>query len=126
LADLDLLPSAFEDASVQAAVLGIRVKDTSRYGTFQLGPEGDLKCFSEKRSGSGLINAGVYFLRGNLPAKFPTYRPLSFEMDVFPHLLAQGVKIQVCSVDTPFLDIGTEDTLNQADEFITLHQGSFL
>lgn len=126
LANFDLLYSAFDDATVEAAVLGVRMKDTSRYGGLQVDREGRLKGFSEKRSGSGLINAGVYLLRGNLPAKFPSYRPLSFEMDVFPYLLAENSKIHVCSVDAAFLDIGTEETLRQADDFISTHRELFV
>jgi NDP-sugar pyrophosphorylase family protein len=72
-----------------------------------------------------LINAGVYLFCSNLITQFPPHRPLSLETDVFPYLLTQGIKIQVCSATGPFLDIGTEETFRQADDFITSNMGRF-
>jgi len=125
LADLDPLYKTLEDPTVQAAVLGLRVEDSSRYGGLQIDGYSRLQCFNEKQPGFGLINAGVYLLRGNLTTRFPSYRPLSFEKDVFPCLLSEKVKIRVFSVDAPFLDIGTEEALRLADDFISSHQKRF-
>ena len=38
--------------------------------------------------------------------------------DIFPTLLQQNIKIKVCEVQSPFLDIGTPETLMQAEKFI--------
>jgi len=45
----------------------------------------------------------------------------SFEHDVFPALLARGARIAVRVCDAPFIDIGTEDSLAQADAFVQAH-----
>ena len=118
LADLRPLLEALQDASVDAALLGVRVADASRFGTLQVGADGALLGFAEKHPGAGLVNGGVYLFRRRAVARFPAKRPLSFEYDVFPALVSQGISIKVVSCEAPFLDIGTEESLAQADEFI--------
>lgn len=101
-----------------AALFGLEVVDATRFGTLKLSKEGLLESFSEKRTGSGLINAGVYWLSRDCRAKFPSKRPLSFETDVFPELLVKGMRIGVLPVSVPFIDIGTPATLEQANDFV--------
>ena len=125
LADLNSMYAALKDPAVQAVVVGVRIADTSRYGSLELG-EGDLlRGFLEKRCGSGLINAGMYLFRDNLIDQFPAYRPLSFEMDVFPYFLTRQIKIRLWPVTAPFLDIGTEETIKQAEDFISSNMVHF-
>ena len=118
LAQLDGLRSAFKDPAVDAAILGVWVADAGRYGTLVCGADGALTGFAEKRPGVGLVNAGVYLLRRSVISRFPDHVPLSLECDVFPLLLRQGVRVLVVPCDCPFLDIGTESTLTQADPFV--------
>jgi D-glycero-alpha-D-manno-heptose 1-phosphate guanylyltransferase len=118
LTDLSPLMHALDDRTVDAALLGVRVADASRYGTLQVGADGALLGFAEKHPGAGLVNGGVYLFRRATVARFPAKRPLSFEYDVFPSLVFQNVKIRVVNCAAQFLDIGTEETLAQADEFI--------
>lgn len=118
LAALSPLFTALKDSTVQAAVMGVQVADASRFGTLCVTPAGDLQGFEEKRPGEGLVNGGVYLFRRSCIARFPDRMPLSFEYDVFPALLAEGAKIRVIPYDAPFLDIGTEASLGQADGFI--------
>ena len=49
---------------------------------------------------------------------FSNQIPLSLERDVFPALTSAGALIKVLPMDTPFLDIGTPETLPAADPFI--------
>jgi NDP-sugar pyrophosphorylase family protein len=65
-----------------------------------------------------VISAGVYLLRSSLLEAFPAGTPLSFERDVFPDLIRRGVHLQVCSAKVPFIDIGTPESLPQAEAFI--------
>ncbi len=51
--------------------------------------------------------------------------PLSFEQEVFPQLIAQGVVLKVCAVDAPFLDIGTPESLRQAESFVQENRAQF-
>ena len=116
LADLKTLFEAARESD--GAILGVRVADASRYGTLKRGADGRLLGFDEKRPGSGVVNAGVYLFPRATIGKFPAKRPLSFEYDVFPALIAAQATIRAVSCDAPFLDIGTEAALAQAGGFV--------
>jgi D-glycero-alpha-D-manno-heptose 1-phosphate guanylyltransferase len=118
LAELAPVYAALDDSTVDGALVAVRLSDSSRYGTLQIDDNGMLVGFAEKRPGAGYINAGLYFFRRGTIAHLPERKPLSFEYDVFPSLLAAGARIQVIATDAPFLDIGTEPSLAQADAFI--------
>ena len=49
----------------------------------------------------------------------PRVLALSFEYDIFPLLLQQKICLKVHPVEAPFLDIGTPDSLAQAESFIS-------
>jgi NDP-sugar pyrophosphorylase family protein len=108
----------FTNEEIDGAILGIEVEDASRYGLLEFDQDNFLQKFVEKRPGSGIINGGVYLFRSHLLQQFPLKRPLSFEEDVFPTLLDDQIKIKVHVVNAPFLDIGTPQSLPQADDFI--------
>lgn len=108
-----------------AALLALWMEDAARYGSLDVSEAGDLIGFREKRPGPSWINGGVYFVRDELLARFPKKRPLSWETDVFPHLLETGVGIAVSRARAPFLDIGLPETLAQAESFIRENAPSF-
>ncbi len=117
VADLSDLLAALDDPTVAGAILGVRVKDASRYGKIEATAAGRLAGFREKSPGSGLINAGIYAFRHDIIESFPSKIPLSFEVDVFSQLLNR-YKIAVVQCSGPFLDIGTEESLREAEAFI--------
>lgn len=104
-----------------ATILGLEVSDTARYGSLSLDESGSLTAFNEKRAGSGIVNAGVYWFSRAALDLFPKRRPLGFEREVFPRLLEKGASIGVIRVVAPFIDIGTPQSLAQAAEFVTSH-----
>jgi D-glycero-alpha-D-manno-heptose 1-phosphate guanylyltransferase len=108
--------------AVSGVVLGLEMEDAARYGSLDLGDgDGDrLLGFREKRPGRAVINAGVYCFRRSLLDLFPAGEPLSMETQVFPALLASGARMEVERVPaaTPFLDMGTPESLAQLDAFI--------
>lgn len=126
LADLQPMLDMAAKGEAEAVILGLHAADSSRYGSLQADSEGRLVKFSEKHPGRGLINAGVYLFTAGLLQQFPSTRPLSFETAVFPALLAAGARIVVSSTSAPFLDIGTEETLPCAGQFVTTNRGYFL
>ena len=80
--------------------------DISRYGTVELNPDGTIRLFREKASGTtGLINGGVYlinrdaFLKENFETKF------SFEDDYLAKYLDKHT-ISGLVQDEYFIDIG--------------------
>lgn len=119
------LVDALHEGDTEASLLGLSLPDTSRYGTLEVDARRRLVAFREKRPGAGLINAGVYGFIGATLKRQPDRRPLSFELDVFPDLAARG-RVAVSSADAPFLDIGTPETLAQAERFIAENQIHFL
>ena len=116
--DLTSLADALGTKS-DGAILGVEMDDAARYGSLEFDTERRLTQFAEKRPGAGVINAGVYLLRASTLERFPAKRPLSFEVDVFPELIAGGGEFKVATVRTPFLDIGTPESLAQAESFVT-------
>ena len=118
LGDLAGAIAAIAQPGVDGVVLGVEVEDTSRYGSLAVDAEGRLLGFHEKRPGRGWINGGVYFFRRATLERFPRKEPLSMETDVFPALLAGGTDLRVVGVRAPFLDIGTPESVRQAEEFV--------
>jgi len=111
--------------AVAGVLVGCVVADASRYGTVAIGPTGELQGFAEKRPGKGVINAGVYLLRDSLVRELDSRTPLSFEQDVFPQLTQRGALLRVFTVASPFLDIGTPESLRQAQSFIEQNRTQF-
>lgn len=124
-ANLSLATAELDNPAVAGVVIGCEVADASRYGTLAIGPAAELRGFTEKRPGKGVINAGAYLLRDSLVRLFPGTLPLSFEQEVFPRLIAQGTLLKVCAVGAPFLDIGTPESLRQARSFIEQNRAQF-
>jgi D-glycero-alpha-D-manno-heptose 1-phosphate guanylyltransferase len=126
-ADLKPALELIAEPEVEAVVVGIEMPDTSRYGTLRFDCTGQLLHFGEKEPGYGVINAGIYLFKDEALQKFPSAKnnSLSFERDVFPVLLNKQTKIQVCVVSGPFLDIGTPESVTQADAFIKGNLNAF-
>jgi NDP-sugar pyrophosphorylase family protein len=123
--DLAEATGVLGDDSVSGVIFGRELPDASRYGTLVSDAGGRLVCFAEKRPGRGVINSGIYVLRDSLLVKFGAKRPLSLEQDVFPALTGGGVSLRVLTMNAPFLDIGTPETLPQADLFIRQNLSRF-
>jgi D-glycero-alpha-D-manno-heptose 1-phosphate guanylyltransferase len=121
LADLGPAWAASEPDEVDGVVLGAAVSDAARYGTLEVDAGGRLTAFREKVTGRGIVNAGIYVLRRRLLERFPARRPLSLEREALPALLAEGAHLRVVACDAPFLDIGTPESLAQAEPFIARH-----
>jgi len=124
-ADLATMARALDDAAVAGVMLGRDVPDASRYGTLVSDATGDLLRFAEKQPGRGVISAGVYLLRHSTLDAFPDRSPLSFETEVFPALLARRARLRVVVTSAPFLDVGTPETLPQAEAFIRANLEQF-
>jgi NDP-sugar pyrophosphorylase family protein len=109
-----------------AVIVGQRVGDRSLYGSLECDKSGMLVRFCEKEKGEGLINAGVYIFPRSSLKNFPSKKPLSFEHDVFPSFVQKRMKIKVFIVDAPFIDIGTPETIREAELFIKKHRIKFI
>lgn len=108
-ADFSAMEAAACDApeGVSAVIAVKRMRDFERYGTVDVGADGALTAFHEKRPcEEGLINAGVYLLLrdalNNMPVKF------SLESDYFERVVGEGA---LRAVECPggFIDIGVPE-----------------
>ena len=124
-ANLAGIAAELADPAVRGVVVGCAVPDASRYGTLAISPEGRLRGFVEKKPGKGVINAGVYLLRDSLIRELPAAAPLSFELDLFPRLIREKVVLKAVSLESPFLDIGTPESLRQAEAFVEQNRAEF-
>lgn len=115
-----------KDPAISGGLLGVDVPDTARYGSLSLNEAGHLASLREKVPGSGLINGGVYLFRTSILRALGQARPLSMERDVIPRLIATGEKLAVIPLgESPFIDIGTPETLAEAEEFVRAHLGTW-
>ncbi len=126
LAELTSLSTHLSDPAISGVLVGLEVDDASRYGSIACDEKGLLVGFEEKRPGKGIINGGIYLLRHSLLKDFPSKSPLSFEKEVFPDLLNKGFCLKAQTVKAPFLDIGTPESLTQAEGFIVQNLLSLL
>jgi D-glycero-alpha-D-manno-heptose 1-phosphate guanylyltransferase len=96
----------------------VKVDDASRYGTVELGSDGRITAFREKRpeGGPGYINAGVYLLRREMLEQIPG-GPTSIERDLFPRWLTQ-YKVMGWVTDGAFIDIGIPSDYERSHEFM--------
>ncbi len=95
-----------------------RVPDAGRFGTVRSEEDGRILSFDEKqgRAEPGWINAGIYLLTRDLLSSLPATGAVSIERDAFPHWIERG--LGGFRVEAPFLDIGTPETLAQAEAFL--------
>jgi D-glycero-alpha-D-manno-heptose 1-phosphate guanylyltransferase len=101
----------------QASVALTQVADVGRYGKVVISDNQAVCEFTEKGMdhGPGWINAGVYILKKTLLESLPSGTPCSMEHDFFPDLIGKG--LYGFPATGEFLDIGTPDTYQQAENF---------
>jgi len=126
LADLSPAFEMVRNDHYDAVIIGRKVKDRSCYGSLECDENGMLVQFREKEKGEGLINAGIYIFSRSSLTNFPLKRPLSFEYDVFPFFVQKGMKIRVLKTKAAFIDIGTQESVREAETFIKKHRVKFI
>jgi len=90
-----------------------KVPDAARYGTVHMDGDHRVVGFSEKTRAAapGVINGGVYVFNRAVLDQMPQ-GPASFEKDVFPRVLEQGV--YALEQHGMFIDIGTPEDYARA------------
>jgi mannose-1-phosphate guanylyltransferase len=115
--DLTAVRVSHERRGARATLTLIEVEDPSAYGLVLTEPDGRVTDFLEKPEAPipgrpSLINAGAYVLEREVLDLVPTGRAVSFEHEVFPALVGQG--LYGCAVEGYWLDIGTPDRFLEA------------
>jgi len=113
LTDLDIaaLFSYHMEKKATVTITLTPVEDPTAYGLVPLHPDGRIKEFLEKPSWdqvvTNLINAGTYVIDPKVFQQVPPNQNYSFERELFPSLLEQGVPMYGFPSDCYWLDLGT-------------------
>lgn len=108
------------DPQIDGILFATTLPNAGRFGRLAL-ENNQLVEFKEKEAGSGPINAGIYLLRSKLLREIASEKNVSLERDCFPAWLKQGKHFHVIVSKAPFLDLGSQDGLKQAEQFFDEH-----
>lgn len=97
-----------------AALVAVAVDCADRYGRVVV-DGGRVHAFEEKRAGLGAatVNGGIYMLSEAVIGEIAGRGESSLERETLPRLAAAG-RLGAWTVDAPFIDIGTPDSLSAA------------
>jgi D-glycero-alpha-D-manno-heptose 1-phosphate guanylyltransferase len=103
-----------------ASIVLVRVDNVGRYGKVVFNEkDGRILSFDEKCHGSGVgwINAGIYLLSNEILKYLKKNTSTSLEKNLFPSLIGKGL-YGYCSKGN-FIDIGTQESLVEAESFFS-------
>lgn len=113
--DIEAMERSMSEQEADLVMTVRSMEDTKRYGLVDVNDEGLVRGFHEKAAGSaGLINAGVYLIRHDLPRRFPFAGAFSLETDL---LQARCSSLRIAALPTHgyFVDIGVPDDYERAN-----------
>jgi mannose-1-phosphate guanylyltransferase len=119
--DLDALMASHRDSGRLVTMVVTRVEDGRRYGRVRVDHDA-VTGFAEKdpqAEGPALVNAGVYLFSGELLDRVSAGDAVSLEHDVFARM-APG-SIAAFASSGRFVDIGTPESLRQANSADDIH-----
>ena len=110
LTDIDLSAELAQhtDTGARATLALYPVDDTASYGVVPTDADGRVEAFLEKSDGeapTNRINAGAYVIERGVIESIPAGRPVSFEREVFPQLVGEGLYGYLA--EGYWIDIGT-------------------
>lgn len=106
-----------EEAPDADIVLAVReVADRARYGGVRTDGNRLLGLEEKLLAGPGLVNAGVYIVRADLPRRRPMPAAFGLEQEVLAR--PEGLDIRVHRTAVPFLDIGTPADFVAAQDLV--------
>src|SRR5262249_40940543 len=112
-------------APVDGGLIGVAVEDAARYGSLAIGEGDRLTGFREKIPGPGVANGGLYLFRTALLRAHHRPGPFSIEYELIPQMIHAGACLRVvCPAEPAFIDIGTPESLSEAERFVETHLGS--
>lgn len=120
---LALLRRRHRETAAAVTLALAKLREPGRYGHVVLAVDGRLTGFLPPATevGESLANGGVYVCRRDALARFETASggTLSLEHEVFPALLAAGVRLAGAVWDGKFLDIGLPEDYRAAAALLT-------
>jgi mannose-1-phosphate guanylyltransferase len=123
--DLSALLRAHEETGARATIALIEVDDPSAYGLVLTDADGRITDFIEKpdrsSQGGAFINAGAYVLERDVLEPLPDDRAVSFEREVFPALVGNG--LYAYRAKGAWFDIGTPERYLEATGYLLERSG---
>jgi mannose-1-phosphate guanylyltransferase len=106
-----------QQTGARATLALVPVEDPTAYGLVLTGEDNKIESFLEKPDAADVppnprINAGAYILEREVMEMIPAGEKRSFEHDVFPHLVDNG--IYAYDADAYWLDLGTPERYVEA------------
>jgi mannose-1-phosphate guanylyltransferase len=110
-ADLGALLARHRDSGADVTLHLVRVGDPRAFGSVPTDADGVVTAFVEKTEDppTDQVNAGSYVFKREVIDRLPKGRPLSVEREVFPQLLAEGLKVCGYVDATYWRDMGTPE-----------------
>jgi mannose-1-phosphate guanylyltransferase len=110
-ADLGALLDSHESNNADVTLHLVRVGDPRAFGCVPTNSDGEVTAFLEKTQDppTDQINAGSYVFKREVIDRIPKGRALSVEREVFPALLAEGLRLCGYVDSTYWRDMGTPD-----------------
>ncbi|MEM7249256.1 MAG: nucleotidyltransferase family protein [Acidobacteriota bacterium] len=122
-ADLEGFAREHRVRRAMISLLLTQLDDTSAYGRVETDDETAVTRFREKspESGPGWINSGIYLFEPSVIAAIPEGQKVSLETDIMPAWT--GLGLHGFRRGREFLDIGTPECLERAQEWIPERAG---
>ena len=124
LTDLDLTAEVaqHERTGAVGTLALVAVAETASYGSVPTAGDGQVEAFLEKTPNppTNRINAGAYVLEREVVDRIPAGRAVSFETEVFPSLVGEG--LYGYKADGYWIDIGTPERYLEATYDLLAHR----
>ncbi|MER3396169.1 MAG: hypothetical protein C4318_04385 [Acidimicrobiia bacterium] len=116
--DLSDLIRTHESTGASVTIYLTEVEDPREYGVVPTAETGEVLDFIEKPSleeaPTNFVNGGIYVIERDILALIPEGVPYSFERELFPKLLEDGVLVVGYKSSSYWLDVGTPAKYLQA------------
>jgi len=102
--------SYHKSKGAEATIVTARVMNPVGYGLIEAHPDGRVARFIEKPAEDEVtgdtVNAGIYILERSILDRIPAEGPQSFERDLFPAMVQEGVRVYAYLTHGYWQDIG--------------------
>ncbi len=118
--DFTAMLELHKKSGAKATIATTPVEDPTMYGLVESDRTGKVSRFLEKPKReevtTNMINAGAWFVEGDVLARVPADTNFSFERNVFPQLLAEGQPVYAFGSSGYWIDMGTPE------KYLQLHR----
>ncbi len=111
--DFSAMLAFHRESGAKATIATIPVEDPTLYGLVESDRTGRVRRFLEKPKReevtTNMINAGAWFVEADVLVRVPANTFYSFERNIFPQLLTEGLPVYAFSSSGYWIDMGTTE-----------------